>query len=149
ANERGHARSLLETLKEYGTDIRQGVDEKLLQRELDLQRGLRAKTERRIQLAVAKAPVEELDKELSDLSTELQQVQGQIRATSPRYAALVQPSPLTLREIQQQVVDADTALLAYALGEERSYVWLVTADSMKSFELPARAQIEDSARRLY
>jgi CHAT domain-containing protein len=149
ANERGHARSLLETLKEYGTDIRQGVDEKLLQRELDLQRRLRAKTERRIQLAVAKAPVEELDKELSDLSTELQQVQGQIRATSPRYAALVQPSPLTLREIQQQVVDADTALLAYALGEERSYVWLVTADSMKSFELPARAQIEDSARRLY
>ena len=149
ANERGHARSLLETLKEYGTDIRQGVDEKLLQRELDLQRRLRAKTERRIQLAVAKAPVEELDKELSELSTELQQVQGQIRATSPRYAALVQPSPLTLREIQQQVVDADTALLAYALGEERSYVWLVTADSMKSFELPARAQIEDSARRLY
>jgi len=152
ANERGHARSLLETLKEYGTDIRQGVDEKLLQRELDLQRRLRAKTERRIQLAVAKAPAEELDraeKELSDLSTELQQVQGQIRATSPRYAALVQPSPLTLREIQQQVVDADTALLAYALGEERSYVWLVTADSMKSFELPARAQIEDSARRLY
>jgi len=152
ANERGHARSLLETLKEYGTDIRQGVDEKLLQRELDLQRRLRAKTERRIQLAVAKAPAEELDRaqnELSDLSTELQQVQGQIRATSPRYAALVQPSPLTLKEIQQQVVDADTALLAYALGEERSYVWLVTADSMKSFELPARAQIEDSARRLY
>jgi CHAT domain-containing protein/Tfp pilus assembly protein PilF len=152
ANERGRARSLLETLKEYGTDIRQGVDEKLLQRELDLQRRLRAKTERRIQLAVAKATAEELDraeKELSDLSTELQQVQGQIRATSPRYAALVQPAPLTLREIQQQVVDADTALLAYALGEERSYVWLVTTDSIKSFELPARAQIEDSARRLY
>lgn len=152
ANERGHARSLLETLKEYGTDIRQGVDEKLLQRELDLQRRLRAKTERRIQLAVAKAPAEELDraeKELSDLSTELQQVQGQIRATSPRYAALVQPAPLTLKEIQQQVLDGDTALLAYALGEDRSYVWLVTADSMKSFELPARAQIENSARRLY
>jgi CHAT domain-containing protein len=149
ANERGRARSLLETLKEYGTDIRQGVDEKLLQRELDLQRRLRAKTERRIQLAVAKASSEDLEKELSDLSTELQQVQGQIRATSPRYAALVQPAPLTLKEIQQQVVDADTALLAYALGEERSYVWMVTAESMKSFELPARAQIEDSARRLY
>jgi CHAT domain-containing protein len=152
ANERGHARSLLETLKEYGTDIRQGVDEKLLQRELDLQRRLRVKTERRIQLAVAKAPVEELDraeKELSDLSRELQQVQGQIRATSPRYAALVQPAPLTLKEIQQQVLDADTALMVYALGEDRSYVWLVTAESMKSFELPARAQIENSARRLY
>jgi CHAT domain-containing protein/tetratricopeptide (TPR) repeat protein len=152
ASERGRARSLLETLKEYGTDIRQGVDQKLLQRELDLQRRLRAKTERRIQSAVAKAPAEELDradKELSDLSTELQQVQGQIRATSPRYAALVQPAPLTLKEIQQQVLDADTALLAYALGEDRSHLWLLTAESIKSFELPARTQIENSARRLY
>ena len=152
ANERGHARSLLETLKEYGTDIRQGVDETLLERELDLQRRLRAKSERRIQLAVAKAPAEELDKvekELSDLSAELQQVQGQIKATSPRYSALVQPAPLSLNEIQRQVLDPDTALLAYALGEDRSYVWLVTADSMKSFELPARAQIENSARRVY
>ncbi len=152
ANERGRARSLLETLKEYGTDIRQGVDEKLLERELDLQRRLRAKSERHIQLAVAKAPAEELDKvekELSDLSAELQQVQGQIKATSPRYSALVQPAPLSLKEIQRQVLDADTALLAYALGEDRSYVWLVTADSMRSFELPARGQIENSARRLY
>src|SRR6185295_10214679 len=67
ASERGRARSLLETLKEYGTDIRQGVDQNLLQREQDLQRRLRAKTERRIQLAVAKAPAEELDRAEKEL----------------------------------------------------------------------------------
>ncbi|HYK21738.1 MAG TPA: CHAT domain-containing protein, partial [Pyrinomonadaceae bacterium] len=39
--------------------------------------------------------------------------------------------------------------LQYALGEEHSFVWAVTNDSIKSFELPPRAEIERAARRVY
>jgi hypothetical protein len=38
-------------------------------------------------------------------------VQAQIRRTSPRYAAIAQPEPLALREIQRQVLDPETLLL--------------------------------------
>ncbi|HEU4934363.1 MAG TPA: CHAT domain-containing protein, partial [Pyrinomonadaceae bacterium] len=61
----------------------------------------------------------------------------------------VQPVPLSLRQVQQSVLDPETLLLEYSLGEERSYVWAVTNDSIKSFELPARAQIETLSRRVY
>src|SRR5262249_38252139 len=67
---------------------------------------------------------------------------------SPRYAALTQPKPLTLAEIQKEVLDDDTVLLSYALGAERSYAWAVTRDSISGFELPKREAIETASRRL-
>src|SRR6185369_2944988 len=72
-----------------------------------------------------------------------------IRETSPRYAALTRPVPLGLKEIQSRVLDDETLLLEYALGEERSFLWAVTPTSIKSFELPKRAEIEEAARRFY
>ena len=150
--ERSRARSLLEALAEARANIRQGVETDLLDRESDLQRRINAKTEQRIQLASGKTSGEALaasERELEALTTEYERVQGQIRASSPRYAALVQPVPLTLREIQQKVLDADTLLLEYALGEERSFMWAVTPDRVKGFELPARAEVERAAGRVY
>ncbi len=40
-------------------------------------------------------------------------------------------------------------LLEYALGESRSYLWVVSQDAHVLQELPARAQIEGVARRVY
>ncbi len=57
--------------------------------------------------------------------------------------------PLSLQEIQQRVVDSDTLLLQYALGEERSFLWLVGPASIESFELPGRRRTEDLARRAH
>jgi CHAT domain-containing protein len=59
------------------------------------------------------------------------------------------PTPLGLRQIQQQVVDQDTVLLEYFLGDERSYLWVVTPQEYSSFELPSRAQIEPLARDVH
>ena len=47
---------------------------------------------------------------LEKLRAEYQHIQTQLRQGSPRYAALTQPQPLNLAEIQQQVLDADTLL---------------------------------------
>jgi CHAT domain-containing protein len=68
--------------------------------------------------------------------------------TSPRYAALTQPTSLSLPEIQQ-LLDPDTLLLEYALGDERSYVWAVTRAGLMGAQLPSRTEIEAAARRLY
>jgi CHAT domain-containing protein/Tfp pilus assembly protein PilF len=61
----------------------------------------------------------------------------------------INPSPFTLDEIQHKILDRETLLLEYSLGEERSFVWAVTPDTIKSFELPKRAVIEPAARRVY
>ena len=151
-SERARARSLLELLKEARADIRQGVDSSLLERERSLQQRLNAKAAEQIRLLNRKHTPEQADaaaKEIASITTEYEEIQAQIRARSPRYAALTQPQPLGLTEIQQQALDEDTLLLEYALGEKRSYLWLVSQRSIDSHELPPRAEIEAAARRVY
>jgi len=151
AVERGRARSLMEMLAETTVNIRQGVDSKLLERERTLAQLLNAKAQRQIQLLAQKGSAQEIDilkREISGLEDNYQEVQAAIRRSSPAYAALTQPQPLGLNEIQQQL-DGDTILLEYSLGKARSYLWAVTSSSLKSFELPKREQIQESARRIY
>ncbi|NMG19041.1 hypothetical protein DP116_06110 [Brasilonema bromeliae SPC951] len=83
--------------------------------------------------------------EVEALLTQQKELQTQIRTSSPKYAALQYPQPLKLPQIQQQL-DKDTLLLEYSLGEERSYLWVVTPNSLNSYELPAREQIEKAAK---
>src|SRR5919199_982705 len=152
ASERARARSLLELLTEASADIRQGIEPKLLQQERTLQQKFDALEKRRLEISNDKdteAQVQALEKETASLLEEYRQIQAQIRRTSPRYAALTQPQPLTLAEIQQQVLDDDTMLLEYSLGEERSYLWAVTKTGITSYELPKRADIEAAAKQFY
>jgi len=151
-SERARARSLLELLKESRVDIRQGVDGSLLERERSLQQRLNARAAAQVNLLNRKHTPEQADaaaKEIAAITTEYEEVQAQIRARSPRYAALTQPQPLGLTEIQQQSLDEDTLLLEYALGEKRSYLWLVSQHSIDSYELPPRAEVEAATRRVY
>ena len=88
-------------------------------------------------------------KEIAALTTEYEQIESRIRETSPQYAALIQPMPLRLEETQKQVLDPETLLLEYSIGEQKSFLWAVTPDSVKTYELPNRAAIEPLARRVY
>ena len=152
ASERSSARSLLDTLNEANEDIHQGVDAALLQRQREIQRRLNARAQSQMQLLShphSDAQAAAIAGEIETLIKDLQQVETEIRRTSPRYAALMQPQPLTLKEIQTQILDQDTLLLEYSLGEERSYAWAVTPSSITSYELPKREEIETAASRFY
>ena len=148
ASERSRARTLLEILTEANADIRQGVDPELLEQEKQLQQQLEAVEARRVKLLSGEATPEQItaiEQDRETLLRQYQQTQAQIRATSPRYAALTQPQPLTLTEIQQQVLDDQTLLLQYSLGKERSYLWAVSKTEIHSYQLPPQAEIETVA----
>jgi hypothetical protein len=82
-------------------------------------------------------------------SRDYEQIESEIRTTSPAYAALTQPVPPRTTEIQAELGDDETVFLEYALGVERSYGWLVSRTSVKAFELPPKKNIEALARRYY
>jgi len=151
ATEKGRARSLLELITEAGAEIRKGVDPALVERERILRQTISDKADRQTRLLSGKHTDEQATsaaKELDALTTEYEQVQTQIRQKSPQYAALTQPVPLSLPEIQS-LLDGDSLLIEYALGEKQSFLWVVTPTTIKSFELPKRADIEAAARRVY
>jgi CHAT domain-containing protein len=150
-SERARARSLLDLVTEARVDIRQGVEPALLEKERNLGQLLNTKAQRKIQLLGQKGTEQrlaDLNKEIGELEDQYQQTQSAIRKASPGYAALTQPQPLGLKEIQQQL-DAGTLLLEYSLGAERSYVWAITPNSLTTRELPKRDEIEKAARPVY
>jgi CHAT domain-containing protein/Tfp pilus assembly protein PilF len=150
--ERLRARTLLESMASAHVDIRKGVDPALVERERSLQESLNAKSNRRMPQPTneeAKVRAAAFDKEINDLLAQYRDVEEQIRVTSPAYAALTQPRPLAAKEIQQQLLDPDTLLLEYSLGEQHSYVFAVTSNSLDTYALPGRKEIDQLARRAY
>ncbi|PWT95008.1 MAG: hypothetical protein C5B55_01810, partial [Blastocatellia bacterium] len=140
-----------ELLNESHVDFRQGVEPDLVKREREISQLLNAKAQRQIQLTArngSKQEIDTLNKEISALEDEYQQVQVAIRKASPAYAALTQPQPLELQDIQKQL-DPNTVLLEYSLGDERSYVWAVTPNSLKSYELAKRDEIQAKVKQVY
>ncbi|MDT4969102.1 MAG: hypothetical protein QOJ64_3839 [Acidobacteriota bacterium] len=150
--EQGRARSLLDMLGESGTDITEGVPADLLKRKQD---NLDRQQEIAQQLSGVtavegeeKPSTDKLEAELETLTTDYDAIENQIRAASPKYAALTAPQPLSLAEVQQRVLDDKTALLEYSLGSERSYLWAVTPTSAALYKLPARTEVDEQAHAL-
>jgi CHAT domain-containing protein len=152
AGEAARARTLLETLADAHLEVSQGVAPELLERKRLLEQSLAAKAESRVLLRTEGGHGDEageLEEDARKLTTEYKEVSAEVREQGLRSATLAPPRPLRLEEIQAELRDEDTLLLEYALGDEKSYLWMVTADSVSSYELPPRAEIEGAARELY
>ncbi|MBH8555905.1 hypothetical protein I8751_26895 [Nostocaceae cyanobacterium CENA357] len=151
-SDRSRARGLIELLTEANIDIKKGIDPKLLAEERRLQWQINAQEKLLSALASKKETPEQLltntKQKIQDLLKQQRELEVKIRANNPEYADLIYPQPLTLKQIQQQL-DKDTLLLQYSLGEERSYLWAVTPDSLHSYELPGREKIDKAAKNLY
>jgi CHAT domain-containing protein/Tfp pilus assembly protein PilF len=150
--DRSRARSLIELLTESKSDIRAGIEPKLLTRERDLNKRRDNLEREKQKLASSKdsdTAIADLNRQISLIIKEQEELRTEIRIASPNYAALKFPIPLTLPEIQQKVLDDDTLLLTYSLGVDRSYLWLVSKTEIQSFELPKRSIIEAQAKQFY
>jgi CHAT domain-containing protein len=147
------ARSLTELLRATQTDLLPGLETRLAEQEKSLRQSLRVKEDYEVSLlsgAYSKVELDALEAELSKLEAEYGRVLESIHARHPSYSQVIQPVALGLREIQEQVVnDDETVLLEYSIGADRSYVWAVTHDSIKSYELPARTLVDEAARKVY
>src|ERR1041385_4148950 len=151
-NEQSRARSLLDMLNETDATITEGVPADLLKRKqenLDKQQDIAdILTGVNISSEEIKKKPSELDADLEKLQAEYEEIENQIRTASPRYATLTANKPLTLSEVQQNVLDDKTALVEYALQTDDSYLFAVSKTAVNLFKLPPRANIEKLAMDL-
>lgn len=173
SSERARARGLLDMLNESQADVRAWVRPELAAKEGELKKRLCALSDRmlsqreelgRAQAAAKSAgksesakrglrvqalrdEIENLRREYDALDAEYSDVQAAIRSRSPRYAQLTQPAPPKASSLRE-LLDADTLLLEYSLGEERSYLWAVTRERVEGYTLPPRAQLRRAADAL-
>ena len=90
-----------------------------------------------------------LEFQIRDVLQEYEQVSTQILEIDPDYAQLAKARPLSIESIQQEILDDKTLLLHYWLGEEHSYLWVVSQDSVESYNLPGRSEINETAQAFY
>lgn len=150
AAERARSRNLMDLLNESHADIRKDVDPDLLRKE-QMQRGEIERKLDRLQTLLMQKDKEAqrltLQQELDALNRLLDQTRAEIRNRNPRYAALTQPVPLTPAQIQE-LLDDETCLLQYSVGDERSYLWFVTRDDIRAYTLPGRDDINKAVQAL-
>ena len=151
-NEQARARSLLDLLSETNAAITEGVPVELLKRKqdnldrqqdiADILTGINVSTEE------LKSKPAELDAELEKLQTEYEEIENQIRTASPRYASLTSNKPMTLAEVQQNVLDDQTVLVEYALQADDSYLFAVGKSAVSLYKLPSRGTVDKLATDL-
>ncbi|MGI8656570.1 MAG: CHAT domain-containing protein [Pyrinomonadaceae bacterium] len=147
--EAGRARSLLDLIGESHAEITEGVPAELLKRKQTIQNRQQEiagqLTNANLTGEAPKQSVQELEAELERLAAEYDGIENSIRVSSPRYGALTKAQPLGLAEVQQQLLDGNTALLEYSLGKERSYLWAITQNGVALFRLPSGEVIDKQA----
>lgn len=150
-SESARARSLLDILEESKTDLTPTANPELLEEKHSMLNRIKEKNQELAQAyanASTKTQASELEQELAELDVRRKYVESLIRAANPRYASLTQTEPSKLQEIQQ-LLDTDTALLEYSLGDDQSFLWIITTNSIAVFQLSSQSEIEKIARQVY
>ena len=150
ASERGRARSLLDSLKDSQRELRKVAQPALLLDEEKLQTEEQRLLDEKARLqseGAARDTKEKLDAELQQVRTRHETLEAQINSTA-KFNSLMRAAPLGFDEIRQQVTDADTSLLEYSLGDQTSYLWMITPSGITSYKLPAKSIIEPAVRKL-
>jgi len=153
-SERSRARALIDLISEASitqedstasgiSDRQTRLYQQMAERRYQLNKLLDKSYEAGVELQIAG-----IRQQLAETENKLNLLHIENRKRNPGYASLTDPQILDAAQIQG-MLDNDSTLLQYALGENRSFVWLVTRDSIEAWALPARGAIEQSARRLY
>ena len=151
AAERAKAWGLLEMLAEERTDVHQGVDRVLLEqrRRLWAEMSARAAASQRTLDRGGSGTEPSGHGPIDDLAARLHVAEAKLRASSPRYVDLVEPLPVAASELQHGLLDSETVLLEFVLGDAQSWLWAITHATFDSYKLPPRAEIDAAARRVY
>ncbi len=153
-SERSHARSLLDLVRkdtDWRGASRVAEDGHLQRRYLAVQRRLDAKADRQLLLLRGPHDAEEarrLEIEISTALSELESLESQLQRSEPGRLAVQRPKALNGLEVQR-LLDDNTVLLEFSLGDRRSFVWRIEPGCIRPYELPPRARLERDVRHVY
>lgn len=150
-SERARARGFLDLLQ----DARHNPDNPEIQGLVVRQNQIRGQLNRKelfrmgqVQKGLDKESLSALDMAVEELLTEFRRIDGRIHEIQVRGIGIGKTQPLSLAEIRQKVLDEDTVLLEYSLGEKRGFLWMVTLETLAGFELPGRSEIESRVHKI-
>jgi CHAT domain-containing protein/tetratricopeptide (TPR) repeat protein len=148
ASERARARNLNDLLSEARANPHKGMsaEEAEAYYRLEDKIGEMQQTLFRLRSLGKKEDGAVVEQKLAAYMGEQEELQARAAKAGANKAKGVQVQPLKPREIQQ-LLDPDTMLLQYSLGESRSYLWVVTRAGIEYYSLASRAELEKAAEQ--
>ncbi len=141
------ARTLLEMIQRGGISITSGLPRQLIAEQSEIQRAITRKLAERVRLIQSGADQKAISKELDALLARYSETQAKIRDSDPAFAQVTQVTHGSLQEIQQAL--QSSTLLEFSLGDQHSYVFVITKTSISAHQLPNRQTINDACREFY
>lgn len=149
ASEKAHARAFTENLAEVNAKIDSQIDPSLTKQHREQLSLLSVKLQTRLEFSKettgTKQNLERIDKEIDQITENLQEIEKKIAKTNLQYGALKYFPIISLKDVQSKLLDKETVLIEYFLGNENSYVWVIGTDFANSYKLPKETEIEQLA----
>ncbi len=149
--ERKQGRQFLADMGQSGARRYGAVPESIIEREADLARQI-AHIEQALSIDRGKSIIHQNKAKMGNMQARLNALNQQAQALDlriakqyPVYARLRHPQPVTVEILQDEVLQADEVMLAYAVlpalkdseaFQEQSLLWLISRDDFKMYTLP-------------
>jgi CHAT domain-containing protein/tetratricopeptide (TPR) repeat protein len=149
-HEKIRARSLMENLIESGLNVSEFAPKDFFAKEQILLEEIAAAELKRTEAIKEKNPLAQKSAEsaLSKKLDEYEALQENFRQKNPQISAVNQPQDFSLADARK-LLDEETAILEFALGEQQSYVWVIRKNSFKLAKLPPKSVINQTVREFY
>jgi CHAT domain-containing protein/tetratricopeptide (TPR) repeat protein len=149
AAERAKARSLMEMLSDSRSYV--GSDGSLLEYEAQLE----ARVQREAAAHTDRGPPDQMtialesSDSLRELLAELDRVRSLLSDRQSARKPIASAKLVGIGELQHELLDDQTGVLAYFLGERASYLWVITRSRVAVHFLPPRSRLESEVRNLH
>ncbi len=144
--------TLIERIQERGEGVLQDLDPGAM---FDMRCVLASLERSRLilnQKLIEQKPKEEIDRvrnEIRSLEEEADRLDHGFRRGNLRLAELRAPRPASIDRVRETVLQPREVLVRYVLGEEQSYVWVVSRETVRVVALPSRKEIVAAQSRLF
>lgn len=136
--ERAKARTFLDRLKVSQIDITQNIDFRLKNQEKQIEKDVSDLISQVYSSGLSEVNREALKDTLTEKESELEALRRKIRSENPAYAALNYPDIIKLEEAQKNILDSKTVFFEYIIGKNKSFVFVITKNDIKSYTLPPK-----------
>jgi CHAT domain-containing protein/tetratricopeptide (TPR) repeat protein len=143
-SEQSRARNLIDLLATARVDPSKNMSPEDAERNIKLQQEINELTQTHLRLLSLKAKKEAAV--VSKMVNDRVQEQDDLAASATRRDSSG-GRPLTPHQIQQ-LLDDNTIVLEFSLGEKQSHLWTITPGNIDYYRLPAGAEINKAAERL-
>ncbi len=131
-----HARAFLDVLAESAIDDLDELTPEQQAQEDRLFEQISAVQKKLWQEDVLAEQEEKLKRELAEAENALELFRLELRRADPRYARVKAPQPLSHSRVTAELLDAETALVEYVLGDKQSFAWVLFRGKVSSVTLP-------------